>query len=281
MHIITDAMRKEMCKIINNSSMLLIAATKFFAGKYKKLNLELLLIDYYNSLMVKKNMHTLDNNDIRFLDLINNNKVDDLMFLTVNINFISEAFAAMVNFESLSTLDKHQIVRIADYEKEENDLTSRPLYKLNFIANGLSHNVEDLVKYYNEYIEINGNDLINHDGARDIILNWLKEIRECDFENYRKAMLNAIPVYYKWGKYIISKAKKDVDVISKIFVKRIEWLKFQELLELTKYDNEFLSDIITQYLYFETLPQDIVNNVEEYCDKKLTKRMKRKIENMK
>ena len=49
-----------------------------------------------------------------------------------------------------------------------------------------------------------------------------------------------------------------------------------KLIELTKYDNEFLSDIITQYLYFETISNDIVNEVEEYSNKKLSKRMKRK-----
>ena len=33
------------------------------------------------------------------------------------------------------------------------------------------------------FIEINGDNLINHDSARDIIFNHLQEIKENDFEN--------------------------------------------------------------------------------------------------
>ena len=41
----------------------------------------------------------------------------------------------------------------------------------------------------------------------------------------------------------------------------------------TKYDNEFLVDIVTQYLYFESLPKDVTYETEEYSSKKLSKRI--------
>lgn len=281
MHFITDEIRNEICEITNNSPMLLIAVTKLFTHEKKNVNFELLLVDYYNTLMIKKNMHTLDEDDIKFLELINNNKVNDLRWLNANLDFVKNALTATVNFQSLATLDKHQIIRVAYYEKEDNDLTKRSLYRLNYIASNLSHNTQDLVNYYKEYIDINGDGLINHDSARDIILNYLQEMRDNDFDNYKKVLLSAIPIYYKWGKFTISKHKKEVDTTSKKFIRRIEWLKLDDLLELTKLDNEFLVDIITQYLYFENLPKDITNEAEEYSNKKLTKRMKRKLENMK
>ncbi len=279
MKFITDVTRDDICKVINSSSVLLIAASRIFTNN-KRINFETLLIDYYNTLMVKKNMGTLDKDDIKFIELVNSSKVEDLYYLVENPNFLRNAFISTVNFKSLTTLDRHQITNIAYQESVENDLTKRPLYKLNLIANGLSNKVDDLLNYYKEYIILNGNGLINHDAARDIIFNHLRDIRQYDLDNYKQVLYNAIPVYYKWGKYTISKHKKEVDITSKIFLKRIEWLKFNDLIELTKYDNEFLLDIITQYLYFEMLPNDIVDEVGEYSDKKLSKKMKKKFDNM-
>lgn len=282
MQFITDLTRKNICEIINNNPSLILAATKLelFSCENKNINFEILLLDYYNTLMIKKNMCTLDNDDTKFLRLVNDSKVDDLRSLSFNLNFIKNAFISTVNFNSLPTLDKHQITQIAYQEKEDNDLTKRPLYKMNYIASNLSHNVQDLVNYYKEYIDINGDNLINHDSARDIIFNCLQEMLENDLESYKKVLARAIPIYYKWGKYTLSKYKKEVDITSKIFLKKIEWMKYENLLELTKYDNEFLLHIITQYLYFVSLDNDITSEVEEYSDKKLSKKMKTKLENI-
>lgn len=277
---ITDITRKNICDVINNSPMLLISAMKIFSSGDKNINFEILLIDYYNTLMVRKNMQTLDADDLKLLELINNNKVEDLKFLINNLNFIRNSFIATVNFETLAMLDKHQITRISYQEKEDNDLTNRPLYKLNFLANNLSYDEYELIKYYKEYIGINGDNLINHDSARDIIFNHLQEIKENDFENYKLIVTSALAAYYKFGQYILSKNRKEIDTTDKIFLRRIRVLKLEDLLTLTKYDNEFLNHIITQYLYFETLPKDVIDEAEACCSKKLSKKMKRKIENM-
>lgn len=278
MKFITDVTRDNICKVINSSSILLFAASRIFTGENKNINFEILLMDYYNTLMVKKNMHTLDEDDIKFIELINDSKVDDLKYLMNSLNFVRNAFIATVNFKSLTTLDRYQITNIAYQETEDNDLTKRPLYKLNLIASELSNDVEDLLNYYKEYIILNGGALINHDTARDIIFNHLRNVRQYDFQNYKRMLYNAIPVYYKWGKYTISKYKGEVDRTSKNFLRRIEWLKMDKLIDITKYDNGFLLDVITQYLYFETVSNDIVDEVEEYSDKKLSKKMKRKFE---
>lgn len=279
MKFITDVTRDNICKAINSSSILLIAASRIFANN-KKITFEILLMDYYNTLMIKKNMGTLDEDDIKFINLINSSKVEDLFYLSENPTFLKNAFIATVNFKSLTTLDKYQITNIAYQETDDNDLTQRPLYRLNLIASGLSNNVDDLLNYYKEYILLNGGSLINHDTARDIIFHHLQDIRQYDFNNYKNILHNAIPVYYKWGKYTVSKYKNEVDVTSRIFLKRIEWLKMNKLIELTKYDNDFLLDVITQYLYFGTISSSVVNEVEEYSNKKLSKRMKRKFESI-
>ena len=277
---ITDITRKNICDIINNSPMLLISAMKLFSSDDKNINFEILLIDYYNTLMVRKNMKNLDQDDLKLLELINNSKVDDLKYLRNNLNFIRNSFIATVNFETLAMLDKHQITRISYQEKEDNDLTNRPLYKLNVLANNLSSNEYELIKYYKEYIGINGDNLINHDSARDMILNYLQEIREQDFENYKSIVLSALATYYKFGQYILSKNRRELDTTDKIFLRRIKVLKLEDLLMRTKYDHEFLNNVITQYLYCETLPRDIIDEAEEYCNKKLSKKMKRKIGDM-
>lgn len=277
---ITDITRKNICDVINNSPMLLSSAMKIFSGNNQNINFEMLLIDYYNTLMIRKNMQTLDKDDFKFLELVNNSKVEDLKYLINNLNFIRNVFISTVNFETLAKLDKHQITHVSYQEKEDNDLTNRPLYKLNFLANNLSSNEYELIKYYKEYIGINGDNLINHDSARDIIFNYLQEIREDDFENYKSIVSSALTTYYKFGQYILSKNRKEIGTTDKIFFRRIKVLKMEDLLLLTKYDNEFLNHIITQYLYFTTLPKNIIDESEEYSNKKLSKRMKRKFESI-
>lgn len=280
MEFITEIIRKNIFKIITDNNMLILSSSKIFCKENKDINFEILLIDYYNTLMIKKSMGTLDHDDIKFLELINNNKVEDLKWLMTNFNFVRNAFIATVNFETLATLDKQNITQRAYEQKDNNDLTNRILYKVNLIANSPSHKVEDLLNYYKEYININGNELINHDTARDIIFGYLQDMKQTDFESYKANIFAAIPVFYRWGKYTISRYKKEVDIRSKIFMKRIEWLKLDDLLKLTKLDNDFLSDIITQYLYFETLSKEFICEIEEYSNKILSKKMKRKFENM-
>lgn len=280
MYFITEQIRSEIYEIVTNSPMLTLAINQILGSEQSKFNFELLLIDYYNTLMIRKNMDTLDADDLKFLDLVNNSKVEDLYSLKNNYNFIKNALIASVNFETLATLDKYQITLAAYKEKDDNDLTKRGLYLLNYLAANPSNNIKELLYYYKEYISINGDDSINHDSARNIIVNHLISMKQNDFENYKLNLSTAIPVFYKWGKYILSQNKKGVDLKSRMFLRRIEKLKLVDLIELTKRDGEFLSDIITQYLYFGLLPKDIMYEVEDYSQKKLSKKMKTKFDNI-
>ena len=270
MKFITDIIRKDICEIINDNVFLTFAASKIFSGENKNINTELLLVDFYNHLMIKKNMNTLDSNDLKYLDLFNNKKVEELRYLIYNREFLVEAFTALVNFNSLAILDKYQINCMTFQEKDDNDLTSRMLYNLNYISSKLTNSGE-LSKYYNEY---------NHNSARDIVLNCLSEIRQNDFEGYKKVITKSISTYYIWAKYIISTKSSKLDSQSKRFIRRIKWASLNTLVDLTIYDIDFLEHLITQYLYFEYLPKDITKGVDEYAEKKLSKRMKKKFENI-
>lgn len=281
MEFITQKIRSDICRTITNNQMMILSSQEIFSKDNRDINFELLLIDYYNTIMIKKSMGTLDNDDIKFLELINNNKVEELKWLITNFNFIKNSFIATVNFETLASLDKQHITQRAYEQKENNDLTNRLLYKINFIANNPSYKVEDLLKYYKEYIDINGDNIISHETGRDIILGYLKTMKETDLKCYEANVLAAISAFYKWGKYLTKERKQKLDITSKIFLKRIEWLKIDTLLELTKVDENFLEDIITQYLYFETITDNTDTKMDEFIDKSLSKRMKNKLREMK
>lgn len=281
MQYITDIIRKNVYETINSGMILLALASRLFAYEDGNINFEILLIDYYNSLMIKKRMNTLDDDDIKFLELVNNNKVEDLRWLTTNRHFVKNALIATINFENLALLDKQQITKVAYEEKDENDLTKRLLYIVNYIANTPSYNRTEILNYYKEYIKINGSDLITHDNGRDIIYKYIKDMRVNDYDNYKNNVLSAAKAYYKFGKYLMKEENEKLDTISKIFLKRIEYLKIDKLMQMLNYDDNFLVDVITQYLYYETLPKDLIQKIEEFSDKKLSKRMKEKFDNMK
>jgi len=63
-------------------------------------------------------------------------------------------------------------------------------------------------------------------------------------------------------------------------LKKIEIYGVKSLLRCIKKDEELLSDVIKQCLYYKTLSEPVVEEADGYLDKKLSKRIKRKLNNL-
>lgn len=276
MELITDIIRRDICVKINSNIFFSIIHQQLFYSEKGRLNFELLLVDYYNTLMVKKSVTDLTEKDITILNLINNKEVKDLTFLLKDFDFVKDLLSSSMGFNNLTRLNRQEIIRLASMEKEDNALTKGVLYKINCMANLPSYKPEDLLDYYKEYINTYGTDFINHDNGADMITNHILYLKEKDLEQYTNNVLTAIPSSYK-----LSKFTNNGGIRNKLFMKKLELLNIKSILEKTKKDPNFLYSIISRYLYYETLPKSLIEDVEFYLDKKLSKKMKRKLDNVK
>lgn len=275
MELITDIIRRDIYNKIHSGTFFSIIHQDLFYGKNGRINFELLLVDHYNTLMIKKRMNDLSQNDIITLNLINDNEVKDLTFLLEDFYFVKELLSSSMAFHTFARLNRQEIMRLASMEKEDNALTRGVLYKINSMANMPSYKPEDLLEYYKEYIAIYGEDFNNHSNGADMITNHILDLKEKDLEKYAINVLTAIPSSYKLSKF------NNGGIKNKLFMKKIELMNIKSILEKTKKDSNFLYSIISRYLYYETLPPDLIEEAEFYLNKNLSKKMKKKLDNIK
>ena len=156
MEFLTDKIRANIYKKCVNRDNL----ETFFDGNQGDFNFEMLLIDYYNILMFKRTTNDITQYEINNLELINKYTVKELKGLICDFQFVKSLLTAGISFYELARLDRQQIVRISHDWHNKNDLTSRVLYHINYMSNIPSYDLQTLIDYYVEYININGKDLI-------------------------------------------------------------------------------------------------------------------------
>ena len=276
MEFLTDKIRANIYKKCVNRDNL----ETFFDGNQGDFNFEMLLIDYYNILMFKRTTNDITQYEINNLELINKYTVKELKGLICDFQFVKSLLTAGISFYELARLDRQQIVRISHDWHNKNDLTSRVLYHINYMSNIPSYDLQTLIDYYVEYININGKDLITHDEGADIIIQYLSELKLSDENKYDEFLLYATSYYYRLMTFLKRDCRKDICYQDIIFLKKIEIYGVKSLLRCIKKDEELLSDVIKQCLYYKTLSEPVVEEADGYLDKKLSKRIKRKLNNL-
>ena len=276
MEFITDKIRMNIYnRIINRDNM-----SSFFYGDEIDYNFEVLLIDYYNVLKFKEEVGDITPHDLNDLNLINKYTVQELKILINDLTFIKKLLSSTMSFHELARLDKQQIVKIAYNSKNKNDLTSRALFNINYMSNLPSYDLHQLIDYYIEYIRINGKDVDNHEEGCNIIMGYLSELKLSDENKYDEILLYAMSYYYKLITYLKRDCKKDIYRQNLIFAKKIELYDVKMLLKCIKKDNDLLYEVIKQCLFYKTLSKPLTDDIDEYLDKKISKKTKRKLNHL-
>lgn len=281
MYFITDKIRNDICDSFNNNTYIPFLDLSVVSFPKDKVIFEMMLVDYYNVLLIKKKEVGLERGEIQILHLINSNPVDRLINLMDDSEFIVSALSGLMAFNKLSKLDRHDIIKRIESLKEDNDLTKRPLYKINTMSNMPSYEIKDLLCYYKNYIEVNGESSKNHWMSVETIVQYIEDMKENYNDKYKKCILEAIVTYYKNEKCLGS-VNDDQSIWQRFnFLKRIEWLSKKRLLKVIERDDKFMTEIISKYFFYESLPDTVKESAHEVINKSLSKKMQKKLAKLK
>lgn len=297
MYFITDKIRNDICDSFNNNTYIPFLDLSVVSFPKDKVIFEMMLVDYYNVLLIKKKEVGLERGEIQILHLINSNPVDRLINLMDDSEFIVSALSGLMAFNKLSKLDRHDIIKRIESLKEDNDLTKRPLYKINTMSNMPSYEIKDLLCYYKNYIEVNGKTSENHWMSVETIIQYIEDMKENYKDKYEKCIIDALITYYKNEKYLslanafatyyedqkYLRHMKDKQKIWErfIFLKGIEWLSKKQLLKAIDNNSNFMMEIISKYFYYESFSDSIKELVNKDADKSLSKKMQKKLAKLK
>lgn len=297
MYFITDKIRNDICDSFNNNTYIPFLNLSVVSFPKDKVIFEMMLVDYYNVLLIKKKEVGLEPGEIQILHLINSNPVDRLINLMDDSGFMESALSCLMAFNKLSKLDRHDVIKRIESLKEDNDLTKRPLYKINIMSNMPSYEIKDLLCYYKDYMEVNGESSKNHWMSVGTIVQYIEDMKENYNDKYKKCILEAIVTYYKNEKYLslanafatyyedqkYLRHMKDKQKIWErfIFLKGIEWLSKKQLLKAIDNNSNFMMEIISKYFYYESFSDSIKELVNEDADKYLSKKMQKKLAKLK
>ena len=281
MYFITDRIRGNICDSIGDSANIPFLSLGDYYLLRNNLNFEMMLVDFYNILAIKKYMGEINEEESIFFLLLNSESVDKLNQMKYDPDFLECGICALTTFNDLSKLDRYEIIRMLETIRDDNDLTRRALYKINVMSNIPSYGAKDLLGYYNDYIEKNGDDLDNRNQCIEIIVEYIKDMRRNYTKEYKENIALAIVSAYKNEKYLkVTRNSKETWERFK-FLKTIEWLNSERLLKLIDRDEEFMFQIISEYFYYENISENLKGSLDCHFAKTLSKKMKRKFEKIK
>lgn len=244
--------------------------------KYYRLFVSVMFADYYKLLYsrsVQNNIYYSDVNRLEFYDELVD--LDDLLEkIEDDRSILDEILLQVFSYSDYDYYDKKEIINLV---KPQNRylLKMCPTHILDLIEMAKTYSAEDLLYFYQDYIERYGANayLI----AIESILATMNALYENDIENYKEVLVDMMGIYYKWKKYLKNNSKNVTADESKL----IEMLEKQPLNEIFNKSNEdplVLEEIVGGFLLFSTETIKIDDeDVERYISNNVDNKIKEKL----
>ena len=114
MYFITDRIRGNICDSIGDSANIPFLSLGDYYLLRNNLNFEMMLVDFYNILAIKKYMGEINEEESIFFLLLNSESVDKLNQMKYDPDFLECGICALTTFNDLSKLEQDLRQRIYD-----------------------------------------------------------------------------------------------------------------------------------------------------------------------
>lgn len=231
-------------------------------NKTKEYVLRLLLSDYFKINYINYINTGISNK----LSIFNNTIEHNLNMCMQNNSFLLLVLSDANCFFTNSLLNKIMIIEKMDKRNLDQKLTYiNKFHFLDKFSYKFSYDLEDLKKYYIDSINSENDPLSEHNTTSTIILNKITKLEYRNTDMYEEYIMEFIREYCKWNFY----RKNNLKIKPKFednynYLDNIYNCSIDALLYFASKDHKFLFTLISNYLYYTSLPN---TNEKELVDK--------------
>lgn len=260
-----DKMRERIFK--NNSYKAIFSFLSRLNEEQKDYVLGLMLSDYYKLNFYK---NTICDNEEKLgifkfpiYELIEELKEE----IFLNYNFLPEVISCSKEFHNLDFISKSLIMEVmADYGQDYFLNNINELHILDKITYQVVYDFDIFKEYYKDYIEKNNEQNNKSSKATLFILVKIVELREIDYNKYKRYVLECIKGYYKWKLFLIGNNKSDLLLDEDyIYLDKIKNYSLNNIIEELEKDHDFFFTVVGEHMHYSTVNKEIKENeVDNY-----------------
>ena len=246
--------------------------------KYYRLLVSVMFADYYKLLYYRSRKQNICPTELEKLEFFD--ELDDLDDLLEKIeedrSILDEITSQHFNYKEYDYFDKKKIISLNN-SRNKYLLRICPTHILDLIEMAQNYSAEDLLCFYQDYLERFGAD--GYFDAIKSILTTMDVLYRYDIENYKDVLIDMIGVYYKWKKYLDNNSKNII--LTPGEYRLIEMFEKQSMDIIFANSNKYpiiLEEIVGGYLSFSNNQFQISNEeVDYYINNNVNKNIKEKL----
>lgn len=262
-----DILRKNLCKENIEDSIIYFESLPY---ELKEKVIDIMLLDYYKlEYMCNKN----------YPDLFELSKEEIYKKCIYDTETLITLLDATYVFNNTSFFNKYIIFKeMQCFNQDVNLKKISNMHLLDKITYQIKDDLDSYKEYYIDFKDKTPIELI--DSFICLLTMRLNDLKNIDFNKYKKIILEIIQVYYKWkifikdhdGEYLLN--REDIN-----YIKILEKYKLDKLFILIDNDNYFLPYMLGEYLHYTTSKLEINENfVDDYLSKTSSKSLKKKFD---
>lgn len=237
-----------------------------------------LMFDYYNALYCRQKSGDINGWDMQFIKMLESSSFSNLFKLfKSNSYFIEQSLKDNYVFNSLTTIEKQNLMYELHFNSEKNNITNNYLYILDMLGYMPFDNLSDLETGFHEVvIKLN-----NLDTYMEELLFNLDSLKEINYDKYKEIKLEIIYSFYKLDKYRL-KVTKNKEIKNRLYHFLIEHLSNDNIIKFSEKNSNFEYEVFK--LYFsskEFFPKFTYNQIITESEKDMPKKLIKKFNNNK